>query len=193
MAEPATRRWTLADLETLDDQDGWIKYEIIDGELFELHAASNEHNETGSLTCSELVVWNRSSGLGSVIIAPGLIYSDDNNCIPDVIWVSHARRTEWERADGKLHGSPELVVEIMSPGTENARRDREIKRGLYARRGVDEYWILDPATRTVSVYRHTGSDLPLVATLGPADTLTSPVLPGFAVIVARLFPPAAGK
>jgi Uma2 family endonuclease len=188
MAEPQVRRWTLADLESLPDNGGWIKYEIIDGELFELHAAGNEHQETCALTTVELGVWNRQTGLGSVFAAPGLIFSDDDNTIPDIVWVSHARRAALEQADNKLHGGPELVVEVLSPGAENARRDREVKLGLYGRRGVDEYWLLDPPARTVAVYRRMNDALALVAELGAAGTLTSPLLPGFAAPVSRLFP-----
>jgi Uma2 family endonuclease len=188
MADPQVRRWTLADLESLPDQDGWIKYEIIDGELFELHAAGNEHQETCALTTTELVVWNRQTGLGSVLAAPGLIFSDDDNTIPDIVWVSHARRAALEQADNKLHGGPELVVEVLSPGPENERRDRDVKLRLYGRRGVDEYWLLDPPARTVTVYRSADDVLTLVAVLDAAATLTSPLLPGFAAPGSRLFP-----
>jgi len=188
MAESQVRRWTLADLETLPDQDGWIRYEIIDGELYELHAAGNPHQETCSLTTSELVIWNRECDLGTVLVGPGLIFSDDDNTIPDVVWVSHGRRAAFEQADYKLHGAPELVVEVLSPGAENARRDSDVKLHLYSRRGVDEYWMLDPETRTVHVYRRAESVLILVAQHDAAAILTSPVLPGFAARVARLFP-----
>jgi Uma2 family endonuclease len=188
MAEPRVRRWTLADLETLPDHDGWIRYEIIDGELFELHAAGNEHQETCTLTSFELELWNRQTRLGTVLVGPGLIFSDDNNTIPDLVWVSHARRAALEQADDKLHGGPELVVEVLSPGAENARRDTELKLDLYGRRGVDEYWVLDPPQRTISVYRRGGEALALIGVLDAAATLTSPVLPGFAAPVASLFP-----
>ena len=188
MAEPRVRRWTLADLETLPDDGGWTRYEIIDGELFVVHAPGNEHQETCSLTSAELVFWNRQTGLGSVLVGPGLIFGDDDHTIPDVVWVSHARRAALEEADGKLHGGPELVVEVLSPGAENAARDRQTKRALYGRRGVDEYWILDPTARTVSIYRRAGDTLQQVVVLDDAATVTSPLLPGFSAPVARLFP-----
>jgi Uma2 family endonuclease len=188
MAEPRVRRWTLTELGTLPDHDGWIRYEIIDGELFELHVAGNEHQETCALIGTELGLWNRQAGLGSVLIGPGLIFSDDDNTIPDLVWVSHARRAALEQADDKLHGGPELVVEVLSPGPENARRDRELKVDLYGRRGVDEYWLLDPTMRTVSVYRPGEGALALVVVLDELATLTSPVLPDFAAPVASLFP-----
>ena len=102
--------------------------------------------------------------------------------------MSHARRAALEQADDKLHGMPELVVEVLSPGAENVRRDRELKLGLYGRRGVDEYGLLDPPARTVTVYRRQNDALALVAMFDDTATLTSPLLPGFAAPVARLFP-----
>ena len=188
MAEPQTRRWTLADLDALDDHDGWIRYEIIDGELYELHAPGNPHQETCARATTRLGTWNERADLGTLLVAPGLIFDDENNTIPDLVWVSHARRAALEQADSKLHGGPELVVEVLSPGVENERRDREIKLALYSRRGVDEYWVLDPAARTVSIYRRGGTALDLIAILTDRDTLTSPLLPGFVAAVIDLFP-----
>jgi Uma2 family endonuclease len=80
-----------------------------------------------------------------------------------------------------------LVVEILSPGTANERRDREAKLKLYSRRGVLEYWIVDWHAQQIEMYRREALALRLVATLYPADTLTSPLLPGFACQVATLF------
>jgi Uma2 family endonuclease len=104
------------------------------------------------------------------------------------VWVSHDRFSAAVRDDGHLWGPPELVVEVLSPGAANERRDRQVKLGLYSRMGVDEYWLLDWRVRQVQVYCRQGEKLVLAATLGPSDTLDSPVLPGFAVEVSRLFP-----
>ncbi len=121
--------------------------------------------------------------------APGLIFADDDNAAPDVIWVSAERYRTWVRADGKLHGPPELVVEVLSPGSENERRDLVAKLALYSRRGVDEYWILDWQQRRALVHRRVGDTLALVHTLGAADRLESPLLPGFSWRVDDFFPP----
>ena len=189
MAEPQTKRWTLADLDALPDDGGWTRYEIIDGELYISEVPDNTHQCCSTQMVGDLVVWNWQARLGIVTLGPGLIFDDENNTIPDVIWTSLERRAALEQADNKLHGGPELVVEVLSPGAENARRDREVKRGLYARRGVDEYWIVDPVARTVGVYRRKDADLVLAATLYADDVLTSPLLPGFAVPISRFFTP----
>jgi Uma2 family endonuclease len=109
--------------------------------------------------------------------------------IPDVVWISRERLLALQDEAGHLRGAPELVVEVLSPGAANERRDREVKLALYARRGVDEYWIVNWRMRTVQVYRRDGAALRPVATLQGQDTLTSPLLPGFSCPVSRLWPP----
>ncbi len=86
------------------------------------------------------------------------------------------------------------MVEVLSPGTLNERRDREAKRKLYARRGVLEYWIVDWRLRQVEVYRRADADLVLARTLREADAVASPLLPGFSYQLDQLFadlPPTA--
>lgn len=95
-------------------------------------------------------------------------------------------------ADGKLHAAPGLAIEVLSPGATNARRDRETKLKLYAREGVEEYWIVDWLARAVEVYRRAGAGLVPATPLTDADTLTSPPLPGFALPVADLWRLARG-
>ena len=134
-----------------------------------------------------LEAWSVHTGAGEANLAPGVIFAEDDDIPPDVIWISHTRRTTALGPDGHLHAAPELVVEILSPGTTNERRDREAKLKLYSRRGVLEYWIVDWRTQQVEVYRREELALRLVATLYTTDTLTSPLLLGFACEVATLF------
>ena len=91
---------------------------------------------------------------------------------------------------GHFRRAPELVVEVLSPGPKNERRDRELKLKLYSRQGVREYWIVDWRTRTVQVFRREQAALRLVATLESDDALTTPLLAGFRQPVAELWPTA---
>src|SRR5260370_14600765 len=91
------------------------------------------------------------------------------------------------REDGKLHSAPELVIEMLSPGSANQRRDREAKLKLYSRRGVVEYWIVDWLLRQIEVYQRENAALHLAVTLRTGDTLESALLPGFICSVAELF------
>jgi Uma2 family endonuclease len=85
--------------------------------------------------------------------------------------------------ENEVVGAPDLVIEILSPGT--AARDTGIKRALYARGGVREYWIVDPALETVELFSPTrGSERILHE---PGDTVISAVVPEFELAVADVF------
>lgn len=187
MNQPTTERvrWTTSDLELLPESSN--RYEIIDGELLVTRAPHWKHQKAASRAGSALDAWSLSTGSGETVQAPGVIFSDADNVIPDVVWVSKERLADGLDAAGHLTIAPDLVVEVLSPGTENARRDREAKLKLYAERGVQEYWILDWQLQQVEVYRRQQALLKLVYTLFANDTLTSPLLSEFECPVDRLF------
>ncbi|HEY3117889.1 MAG TPA: Uma2 family endonuclease [Chloroflexota bacterium] len=172
------------ELLPLDDPK---RYEIIHGELYVSKAPSTQHQIVCSRVHVPLDLWDRATGLGVVIPGPGLIFAEDEDVIPDLVWVSKERLALILAPDGKLHAAPELIVEVLSPGAANERRDREAKLDLYSHQGVREYWIPDWEHRLVYVYRRVGLALEFVATLLDADTLDSPLLPGFALPVHELF------
>jgi Uma2 family endonuclease len=179
-------RFTSADLEFYPGNDG-KRYEIIDGELYVSAQPHYYHQRTCSCVWSKLQRWSDQSGDGEAIVAPGVIFADDDNVAPDVVWMSSNRLAQILRPDGKLHGAPQLVVEVLSPGTANQHRDRDAKLKLYSRRGVDEYWIVDWQAHSIEVFRRENASLVLVSTLNNSGTLTTPLLPGFALQVADLF------
>jgi Uma2 family endonuclease len=179
-------RWSAADLAELP-QDRGLRYEIIDGELYVSVHPSVTHQHVCGRLISALCAWSRAWGLGTCVGGPGLVLAPDQEVIPDVVWISHGRFAGALDQDGHLTRTPELVVEVTSPGRTNAFRDREAKRDLYSRQGVDEYWIVDPLAQTVDVYRQQGGTLVPLAALTRQDTLTSPLLPGFACVVGTLF------
>jgi Uma2 family endonuclease len=204
-AERATRRYTTADLDLLPQPWDDTRYEIIDGELKVSRQPFLGHQDVCTEVAATLRVWSRETGKGRALFAPGVIFQDDQNVAPDVIWISNERlraAMSAAGADGHLYAAPDLIVEVLSAGTENERPDLDAKLRLYSRRGVQEYWVIDWHQQYVRVYRreqpdhgtsaenmseHEGRPLTLVATLGRQDTLTSPLLPGFRVRVGDLF------
>ena len=185
-----TRRYTIADLEQITPRNG-ERLELIDGELFVSHAPSWEHQRAATTICTALDIWSDGTGLGTTLQAPGIVYSAESGVIPDVVWISWDRLRMVRDSAGHFTRSPELVVEVMSPGADNMRRDRETKLGLYAREGVREYWIVNLLSQSVDIFRHDGDRLVLVQTAGGDEVLESPdLLPGFQMPVARIWPPA---
>jgi len=181
-------RFTSADLEKFPDIDG-VRYEIIDGEIHVSRQADECHQYACGILAFTLHQWSVQSGAGMALLAPGLVFSSDDNVIPDVVWISHGRRALARDEKGHYRIAPELVVEVVSPGSVNALRDRELKLGLYSRQGVLEYWIADWQEHNVDVFRVKDARLQLVDTLSDESTLTSPLLPGFSCAVSTLWVP----
>lgn len=179
-------RWTVRDLEVLPQSEG-TRYELIDGELFVTRSPHRKHQQVAGKIYSVLDAWSEAAGTGEAIPSPGIIPSDADNVIPDVVWVSKERLALIEDEAGHLTRFPELIVEVLSPGENNIRRDREAKLKLYSVQGVQEYWIADRFARRLEIYRRAQGQLTRVATLLAGDELTSPLLPGFCCLVSRFF------
>lgn len=180
-----TLRWNSRDLEMLPD-DG-KRYEIVDGELYVWKQPHWEHQFVCGQVFALLQAWSSQTKTGIANLAPGLIFGEEDDVAPDVIWISRERLATALQKDGKLHLAPEIVIEVLSPGTANEHRDREIKLKLYSRRGVKEYWIVDWQGRQLEIYQREEGILVLDRTLYGTDVLQSPLLPGFACKVDQLF------
>ena len=80
-----------------------------------------------------------------------------------------------------------VPVEIMSPGKENRDRDLLVKRQLYGKYGVKEYWVIDTEERYVLIYQLRGQSLDEVGTIGDDGEITTSILPGFLLKVSAIF------
>jgi len=178
--------WTTDAVESMPRVEG-ERYEIIDGEL---HVTTQPH-ANHQATCDNIIIevgnWSRQTNLGRTFQAPGIIFSPVEAVAPDIIWVNRNRLNNILDQDGKFHQAPDIVIEVLSPGKANEERDREKKLDLYSRYDVPEYWIVNWRAKTIEIYRRTNDELALVETLSAGAELTSPLLPGFACPINRLF------
>jgi Uma2 family endonuclease len=109
--------------------DDGNRYELIDGELHVTTQPHLAHQEIVNELAYRLTGWNKQTRAGRVIPAPGVIFSERNAVAPDLVWLSNERAAAvLTPDDGKLHGAPDLAVEVLSQGSANERRDRELKR-----------------------------------------------------------------
>ena len=180
-----TLHWTIHDLEFLPDDGN--TYEIIDGELYVSELPDWEHQSVCGNLFSALKEWNRKTKAGKANFSPGIIYSDDTNVVPDVVWISRERLKTALQKDGKLHNSAELMIEVLSPGAANEQRDRGVKLKLYSRHNVLEYWVVNWHIRSIEIYRRENGVLTLDRTLNETDILESPLLPGLRCPVSQIF------
>lgn len=176
---------TVADLDAFPDDDG-NRYELIAGELFVSCAPGIPHQRVLQNLQISFSDYLKGNPIGILVPGAGAIFSDCDAVIPDLTFVRHERWNQVVTGE-KFTGAVDLVVEVLSPGAANRRRDVEAKRRLYGKYHVEEYWIVDSENSSVSIFRLAGQTLNDIATLTAQDELTSPALPGFQVMVSAIF------
>ncbi len=122
--------------------------------------------------------------VGEVFMAPfDVLLSDINVLVPDLIYVSTAR-TQLITSKN-LQGAPDLVVEILSPGTRS--RDQRLKRDVYERAGVGEYWLVDPDRDEIEALRRAGARFLSPQRYQKSEILTTALLPGLEIPLEKVF------
>lgn len=188
---PTTERDTRL---TYDDfvrfPDDGLRHELINGVHYVTPSPVTRHQQlSGRLHLAIGSYLEAHPEAGHLFYAPfDVIFSRWDVVEPDLIFVA-ADQLEI-LTDANVHGAPALVIEILSPGTR--KRDLGIKRELFDRGGVREYWVVDPKLEDVAVYRrHADGRLVPAGALTAADgsMLTTPLLPGFELRLAKLFAP----
>ena len=167
-------------LNTPDDK----RYELLNGELILTPSPGRSHQRASVRLGPQLYTFVEENGLGFVYWARrDVVLSNIDVVQPDLMFISNERMHIDTEAE--VWGGPDLVVEILSPST--AARDRTVKRALYARHGVHEYWLVDADARTIAVLLLGDRGFEPIAAYGEGDTLTSPTLPGFSIAVDEVF------
>lgn len=178
---PVDTRLTYEDFCLLPN-DG-KRYEIIEGELLVTPAPRSLHQIVLGNLYLALGQFVKTHRLGRVFVAPlDVVLSDFDVVEPDLLYISQARASLLTEAN--LQGAPDLAVEILSETT--SKTDRTTKLKLYARVGVQEYWIIDPEGPSAEVYRRRRKGLALVSNLSARDSLNSPLFPGFSLPLGAL-------
>ena len=160
------------------------RYEILDGELYLVPTPNTRHQRVSKKIETALIRQVEEKGLGEVFHAPyDVVLSTENVTQPDILVVCTERLSII--AEANLPGAPDLVIEVLSPGTR--QKDLAIKRKIYARFGVQEYWIVDPDRKTVEVLSWTESGYRTEAVVPATGTLNSALFPGLNLDLAEIF------
>jgi Uma2 family endonuclease len=185
MALKVKHLMTIDHLEAIP-YDEWHRYELIEGELYVSCAPGIPHQLVlGSLQL-ELGNYLRQNPIGTLVPGPGAVFDKYNSVIPDIVFVSNER---WSAivAKDRFNAAPDLVIEIVSPGPTNYSRDFNLKRKVYGKFGVPEYWIVDCWSRSVFVFRPEDGTLKEVARFSETDVLESPIFPGLLLKLSDIF------
>ena len=160
------------------------RWELIDGQLIMPPSPKEAHQSVLGNLGAPMHLFARENDLGRVYFAPfDVVLSDADTVQPDLLFISMDRLNII--TEDNIQGAPDLVVEIRSPTT--ARQDWTVKRELYARHGVREYWLVDPEAATVAVLLLDDGELKVTGVYGEGDTVDSTALTGFSVALADVF------
>jgi len=160
------------------------RYQLVEGDLIMAPAPNRYHQDISRNLEFLLLKYLEKHPVGKLYDAPFDVYLTQFNVFqPDIIFVARERLSIL--TDAGAEGAPNLVVEILSPRT--AILDRESKRKVYAREGVEELWIVDPSLKAVTVFRLQQDPAEPTGVYGLRDALRSPCLPGFKLRVRDIF------
>jgi len=166
--------------------DDGKRHELIDGEHYVTTSPSMRHQQISMNLLLLIGNWLEEHSSGRLFHAPfDVVFSKYDVVEPDLLYVSKERSNVLTAPN--VQGAPDLVIEIGSPGTR--KRDETIKRNLYARSGVSEYWFVDPDIDVIRVYRQGGEGFgrPIELSREAGDVLTSERFSGLELPLARIF------
>lgn len=176
---------TYADLCAMPEDR--LRHELIDGVHYVSPSASERHQRIVVEILAALHRYLSEHPSGRVYVSPlDVVLSDHDVVEPDVLYLTKAQAAT--QTGIHLHGAPALAVEVLSPGSRTM--DLDLKRRVYDRFGVQEYWIVDPTRDAITVHRRSaGGPLTVAAELTRAagDSLSTPLLPGFSCPLAVVF------
>ena len=180
---PSQGTWTEAEYLELDQKGGRL-IELADGCLEVLSMPAMDHQRLVKHLYRKLDDYVTERGLGEVFFAPLPVRLKSGTFRePDVVFVRFERLV----ADARYPQGADLVIEVVSPGEANRRRDLETKRREYAAAGVGEYWIVDPEKKQVVVLRLRTKSYRVHGEFGSGDVATSALLADFQIDVKPLF------
>ncbi len=183
MALPHRVRYKALDI--WDTPDDGNRYEVIDGQLYVSPAPVPEHQgASGELFfLTQTHIRSRQLG-GRLYSAPiGVVLDEDNGLQPDLVYISRERLGII--GDKAIEGAPDLVVEILSPGTRSRDRGKKLQR--YAAAGVPHYWIVDPRTRALEAYVLIDGEYEQTGTYGRGSVFRPDLFPGLEIPIDDLW------
>ena len=167
--------------------DDGKRHELIDGEHYVTPSPNTRHQRISGRLHLIIGNWLEAHPIGQLFYAPfDVVFSNVDIVEPDLLYLSNARAAD-VLTEKHVSGVPELVIEIGSKSTR--KRDGTIKRRLYERAGVEEYWIVDPDINAIRIFRRAGDTFgrPIELSVEAGDTLETPLLSDLAIPLARIF------
>lgn len=186
LADPKIEKvnWSTFRGMELADNDPFI-YELFEGEIMKRAAPSLVHQRISRKLLGKIDAFIEEKNLGEIFSAPVDLNLDEYNAFqPDLAFISNERSFLIEDGD-YIHGAPDMVVEIISPGS--IKKDRVIKKDLCERFAIREYWLVDPLNKSIEIYTMQADKYVLHDLQEIRGKISSTVLTGFELDLTHIF------
>lgn len=175
------KTYTYEDYERLPEG---APYQLIEGELIMVPSPIPYHQDILRILGLKLAAFVEEKKLGKIYFAPLDVYlSETDTYQPDIIFIAKDRLNII--GEKKVEGSPDLVIEILSPAT--AYYDLRIKKDIYEKSGVKEYWVVDPMQKTIEVFVNKKGKFELISVSKEEDAVKSTLLEGLSISLREVF------
>ena len=184
MTSIAEKKITVPEFLDMDFEEGYI-YELINGEIMRRTSPNRDHQDVSMMLSMLLNTYILSNKLGKLYAAPMDVYlTEFDLVVPDLTFVSKNNEA-LHKNELYIEGVPDLIVEILSKGTQNV--DRGKKNTQYKKFGVKEYWIVNPRSKSIEIYEWVNGDYELFSDAEETGEIESKVLTGFKLEVGDIF------
>ncbi len=171
-------------IDYLNLPDDNLRYEVLRGDLIMVPAPSTRHQDVVLNIVEHLQRFVKDRNRGKIYLAPiDVLLSETYVLQPDILFI--AKGNFEIITDKNISGTPDLVIEILSPAT--GYYDLVEKKEIYQEFGVKEYWIVDPMKRWVELYVSADNKFKRDQRLDKTGTLQSRVLEGFEITLEQIF------
>jgi len=181
MTTTGVRRITPEEFRAMPEGPPFYEYE--EGELITAASPTPEHQDCIGMLWNVLWQFTRGQQLGRVFMEVDVYLPDGRVYVPDLAFLAAARLHLLHAGDRKIHGSPDLVVEVTSSMPE---RDRVHKFRIYYDNGVPWYWIVDSTTLAIEEYHATSQGYLRVASVGAGEVFQPQAFPGLTIDLQAL-------
>jgi len=189
MTTTGMQRMTLEEFRALPEGPPYYEYEK--GELILVASPTPEHQDIVGELSHALRQFVRQQQLGRVVMEVDVYLPDGRGYIPDLAYLATEHLHLLNPTDHKIHGSPDLVVEVTSS---TPARDRVHKFRVYYGNGVPWYWIIDSSTLAIEEYHATPQGYLRTASVAPGEKFQPQLFPSLVIDLAALLgvePPAS--
>ncbi len=184
MIAVAEEKLTVSEFLELDFEEGYI-YELLNGDIMRRTSPNLEHQEASMMLSTLMNTFILSKKLGKLYAAPMDVYlTSEDLVVPDLVFVAN-NNPAILNPNRCIVGVPDLIVEILSKGTQGVDRGKKMRQ--YRAAKVMEYWIVDPRLKSIEVYEWTESGYELMSEAEEIGEISSKILLDFKVEVATNF------